>query len=373
MTGNNDKLRSLFLTALMVMSVFAMTVAFSGSAAAAANIGIDKAVEYNDQNDATDSIEIMFNASANSAVTSGDVTVWVDGNTQSISGIGADDGTGSDGRLQINLNNDIDPNRNLTVKVAGVSANGVDTTDVIAQDITVTSRTLDARSGGTANNVNVYQGEVVAIHAGGGNDVTVEEDDGGIVADDSLMSGSEVYNYDTDGLDTGTKYWANSSASSAPFNINDLGLEITGHSSDVYTDEGITADVAVNRGGQDATGELLDSDDAVQSTVVEQLSANSDTEFDFGSVGDTGEYTISIVDNSTGVEVTETVNVTSPPDEDVVFTDNVVQDESGDIASFEVDLEGTDEATVVYNPETTSRSDLYDAIERAGYISTFQN
>jgi Cu+-exporting ATPase len=34
----------------------------------------------------------------------------------------------------------------------------------------------------------------------------------------------------------------------------------------------------------------------------------------------------------------------------------------------EVDVNyATDEATVVYNPETTNRSDLYDAIERAGY------
>ncbi|PSQ27093.1 hypothetical protein BRD06_05225, partial [Halobacteriales archaeon QS_9_67_15] len=34
MTGTNDKLRSLFLTMLMVVSVFGGTVAFAGTAAA---------------------------------------------------------------------------------------------------------------------------------------------------------------------------------------------------------------------------------------------------------------------------------------------------------------------------------------------------
>jgi len=37
MTSNSDKLRSLILAALMVFSVFAGTVALSGSAAAAGN------------------------------------------------------------------------------------------------------------------------------------------------------------------------------------------------------------------------------------------------------------------------------------------------------------------------------------------------
>ncbi len=62
MTDTSEKVRGLFLAALMVFSVFAGTVAFSGAAAAAANnYQITSAVEYNSGN-----VEIVLNESVDS-------------------------------------------------------------------------------------------------------------------------------------------------------------------------------------------------------------------------------------------------------------------------------------------------------------------
>jgi len=48
MTTTNDKLRSLFLAALMVFSVFAMTVALPGSAAANDDTNYTQGEDYDD-------------------------------------------------------------------------------------------------------------------------------------------------------------------------------------------------------------------------------------------------------------------------------------------------------------------------------------
>ena len=56
MTSTNDKVRALFLTALMVVSVFGATVAFSGAAAATASA--ERTILYDDGGTAT--IEIAY-------------------------------------------------------------------------------------------------------------------------------------------------------------------------------------------------------------------------------------------------------------------------------------------------------------------------
>jgi surface glycoprotein (TIGR04207 family) len=54
MTGTRDKLRGLFLTALMVFSVFAGSIALAGSAAAVGNIN---SVSLNPGNPAPSAVE----------------------------------------------------------------------------------------------------------------------------------------------------------------------------------------------------------------------------------------------------------------------------------------------------------------------------
>ncbi|WP_196219975.1 surface glycoprotein, partial [Haloarcula sp. K1] len=133
MTGNSDKVRSLFLTALMVFSVFAGTIAFSGGAAAAANVSVQQAAEYD-----SGTVELALNGSTGSPVTTGDIDIYIDGNENpSNYGVSSVDGTddGTTGRLQFSLDQDVQPNRNLTVEVSGLS--GGDNT-VVAEDIDVT-------------------------------------------------------------------------------------------------------------------------------------------------------------------------------------------------------------------------------------------
>ncbi|MDX1746862.1 MAG: surface glycoprotein, partial [Halobacteriales archaeon] len=66
MTGNRDKLRSVFLTALMVFSVFAGTVAFTGTAAAAPPDVDQDPVEFTLPDDlgGTTHIEVIFEGDA---------------------------------------------------------------------------------------------------------------------------------------------------------------------------------------------------------------------------------------------------------------------------------------------------------------------
>ena len=88
MTSNSDKLRSLFLAALMVFSVFAGTVALSGSAAAAANEAVtsqgtqDKGVTSTSytltgdlENSGTvETVNVTLESADLNSVTSGDVS-----------------------------------------------------------------------------------------------------------------------------------------------------------------------------------------------------------------------------------------------------------------------------------------------------------
>ncbi|PSP68441.1 hypothetical protein BRC79_05695, partial [Halobacteriales archaeon QH_8_67_27] len=82
MTGTNDKLRSLFLTMLMVVSVFGGTVAFAGTAAAAnTDPGVDSAIEAEDTDEGDIRIEfnrsVRQNTSSLGALTAANFTVYV--------------------------------------------------------------------------------------------------------------------------------------------------------------------------------------------------------------------------------------------------------------------------------------------------------
>ncbi|NHN65116.1 PGF-CTERM sorting domain-containing protein, partial [Haloarcula sp. JP-Z28] len=130
MTGNSDKIRSLFLTALMVFSVFAGTIAFSGGAAAAANVEIQQATEYNADTGPT--IEVVTNSTISTSLTldngtsDGDVQVVIDGvenpgeyvdTSQSGSNINQ-----NGQQIELLLEKDITPDAEVDVRLNGVTA-----------------------------------------------------------------------------------------------------------------------------------------------------------------------------------------------------------------------------------------------------------
>ena len=364
MTGTNDKLRSLFLTALMVFSVFAGTIAFSGGAAAAANVGIEQATEYT-ANGGTNTIELALNDSTDTAVTSGDVDIWIDGN-QNPSGYSTNidpDNDGSDatnGRIAIGIGQDVQPNRNLTVRVD--VTNGGQTSTLTAKDIDVTSRTFTP-SGSDRTYTNVYRGEVIAIedpNAANNPSVAIEEDGGSIVADDNYNDNSEVYTFDTEDLDTGQNYNITVDGSDeAGFRVSDLNLNVEMDDNDVTDEDDIIANVTIRRGGQPANATLFSDDDEKVKSIVKNLKGNDIVQFNFGNISDAegfdandGPYYVNVTDNQTGVTATsEQINVSEAQDGEVSFEDSVVSDERGDVVNITYELSNTDDGFIVIGDE----------------------
>ncbi|MGB9952924.1 DUF7282 domain-containing protein [Haloarcula marismortui] len=378
MTGNSDKIRSLFLTALMVFSVFAGTIAFSGGAAAAANVSVQQAVEYDEG-----TVELAFDGGAGS-ISDSQVTVYVDGNENPnnfVSGSNPSvDSTydGSNGRLQINLDDDVQPNRNLTIKVTGLT--GGDGT-IVAEDIDVTSTTISSFSDRASRsyNINVYRGETVAVVNGtttGGN-VLVEEDQGSIVSDDTYETNSLVYTVDTENLDTGERYNVSvkpqdDSAGEAGFKLSDLDLNVEADDNDITDEDDVIANVTITRGGQPANATLFDDDgDKVDTIVKERLSGNDETDFIFDNISsyegfdaDDGPYTINVTDNQTGVTAsTDQINVSEAGDGDASFESSVVTDERGDVVNITYQLDNEDEAVVFVGDDEDDNYAISGTIE----------
>ncbi|WP_058995085.1 BGTF surface domain-containing protein [Haloarcula sp. CBA1127] len=374
MTGNSDKIRSLFLTALMVFSVFAGTVAFSGGAAAAANVSVDQAVEYN-----SGTVELAFDGGVGS-VASGDVTVFVDGNSNPsnfVSGNPSLSDNDGDGRLQIDLDDDVQPNRNLTIKVTGLT--GGDGT-VVAEDIDVTSTTIDSFGSDSARsyNVNVYRGETVAVvnDTNGGN-VFVEEDQGSIVSDDTYETNSQVYTIDTENLDSGERYNVSvkpqdDSAGEAGFKLSDLDLNVEADDNDITDEDEVIANVTITRGGQPANATLFaDDGDKVDTIVKDRLSGNDETDFIFDNISsydgfdaDDGPYTINVTDNQTGVTAsTDQINVSEAGDGDASFESSVVNDDRGDVVNITYQLDNEDEAVVFVGDDEDDNYAISGTIE----------
>ncbi|WP_336329248.1 DUF7282 domain-containing protein [Haloarcula sp. CGMCC 1.2071] len=357
MTGNSDKVRSLFLTALMVFSVFAGTIAFSGGAAAAANVSVEQAAEYD-----SGTVELALNGSTGSAVTTGDIDIYIDGNENpSNYGVSSVDGTddGTTGRLQFSLDQDVQPNRNLTVEVSGLS--GGDNT-VVAEDIDVTSQTIDADD--SSGDTNAFRGEVLAIRADGGEgdaddatsstQIVVEDSNGAVVTQDTYTANSKVYTYETSDLDTGEEYEVTvGGTADENITISNLDLNVNidddvGDGANIDDTDTLAVNVSTTRGGEPANATLFDEDDDKVATQVKNLKGNENVVFDFGNQSaDDSPYYVQVTDNQTGVSAeSDQINVSESGEGDASFETSTVQDEVGDVTNITVQMSNTENAVI---------------------------
>ena len=357
MTDTNEKIRSLFLTALMVFSVFAGTIAFSGGAAAAANVTVEQAVEYD-----SGTVELAFNGSTGSAVQTGDIDVYIDGNKNpSKYGVSSVDGTdnGANGRLQFSLAQDVQPNRNLTIKVSGLT--GGDNT-VVAEDIDVTSQTIAADD--SSGDTNAFRGEVLAIRADGDKSdaddassstkIVVEDSNGAVVTQDTYTANSKVYTYETSDLDTSEEYEVTvGSTSDENITISNLDLQVNidddvGDGANIDDTDTLAVNVSTTRGGEPANATLFNEDDDKVATLIKDLKGNDNTVFDFGNhSADDSPYYVEVTDNQTGVSAqSDQINVSESDDGDVSFETSTVQDEVGDTSNITVQMSNTEDALI---------------------------
>ena len=376
MTGNSDKVRSLFLTALMVFSVFAGTIAFSGgAAAAAANVQIDQATEYdtNPSGSGGQVIEVVTNETIVSPSgpgslqfdddgSAGDVEVIINDTVNPSSYVDTGGSFALSGkRIAIPLKKDISPADTVDVRISGVSAtSSSDTTTLFEEDIDVTSQTLDAKNDASTSlkYTNVFRGETLAIKrtSGAGDAFKIEVNDGSLVASDSVNSASNVYRYDTEDLDTGEEYNVSigGDSNAAGFQISDLNLNVEADDNDVTDEDDIIANVTVVRGGEKANATLYDDNGDRVSSQIDTLSGNDDTPFTFkpinqtdGFDADDGPYTVEVTDRQTNITVsTDQINVSEAEDGDVSFESSVVSEERGDVVNVTYQLDNEDEAVV---------------------------
>ncbi|WP_424003055.1 BGTF surface domain-containing protein [Haloarcula salina] len=349
--GAADKLRSLLLAALVVMSVVAGTVAVSGTAAAASNVSVEQAVEYSAASGGS-TVELALNESVTNGLDgTGELTVYLDGDDVTGTLVDGIDADGTSGRVEIDLAEDVTPNRNLTVQLTDFGSGSV-----TATDIDVTSQTVTPAAAG-GSDANVYHGEVIAIEdtdADSDTNLLVEADGGSVVLDGSYADSSQVYVFDTDDIDAGQRYDITSGSDTAGFRVSDLDLTVEAGDTDVTDEDSITADVSAVRGGTAATATLTNGDGDEVATAVETLDGTEAVEFDFGShtAGD-GPYTVSVTDNQTGVTVTSAdITVSESQEGEVRFAERVVSDERGDVVSVTYQFENTDDGYVVIGDES---------------------
>ena len=158
MTGNNGKLRAVFLAALMVLSVFAGTVAFTGSAAAQEYAG--GAVHYDNSSTANWTIEVPIDGAISSTdqINSSNITVLDDDDPVS----GAVNFTASQSEstvntIRLNMTQEYASN-DLEVELSGSFADTLQGTYSVAY----AAESFDNDS--LTSNETVYQGTTVAVY-----------------------------------------------------------------------------------------------------------------------------------------------------------------------------------------------------------------
>ena len=383
MTDTNEKIRSLVLTALMVFSVFAGTIAFSGGAAAAANVDIDQAVEYSPESGTNPSqVEVALSGGLGSDIGSGDVQLYLDGQNPAQTSEGNDlkDSVsgGADGRIVIELNEDVQPSRNLTVKLTDLpDGDGNNDETLVAEDIDVTSRTFTTTGDdGTSSapyysgDTNVFRGETIAIEQDAGLDpnaqgissIEVEADDGGLVSSGTFEDNSEVYVVETSDLDTGESYNISvDNRKQNSFTVSDLDMQVNidddvGDGANIDDTDTLAVNVSINRGGEPANATLFNEDDekvtelddGVDNPQFKSLQSNDNVVFNFGSVSDSDSpYYVEVTDQATGVTAeSDLINVSDSEDGDASFETSTVQDEVGDVANITVQLDNTEDGII---------------------------
>ncbi|MDS0282918.1 BGTF surface domain-containing protein [Haloarcula onubensis] len=348
MTSNSDKLRSLILAALMVFSVFAGTVALTGSAAA-------------------------VGGNTSGAPTAQKATHYV-GNSGPVLEVTFDETVAINGTVGTNITI-TDESGNAVVDGATVTAGDLqdgqllyDTGSVVSDVDTVTIENIDDQNGNAAtvtrnvkfapssanvsantdgNEYEVYRGSNLAIYNENNLEQVFEIEGDDISYDETKGSGnnSAVYVWDTDDRELGD-YEITNGGNTVNVTIQDLGLTVEPDETSFDDDENVTATVDMSDINRDVSVRLLDSSDDTLAYVNESTNSSGMLTADFGEQ-DVDNYTLEVEDTATGVTATsDEFEVVDAGDESADFGSNVYSNQRGDLVNISVEMSNTDEATL---------------------------
>ncbi|QCC48854.1 DUF7827 domain-containing protein [Halobellus limi] len=370
MTGNTTKTRAVILAALMVFSVFAGTVAFTGSAAAGTPTYTGNAVHYvNESGSGTPVVEVPFEGGTIdvTTVSNSSFTLLDDGDNASAY---VENYEVRDGAVYIEVNQTIASN-DLEVDISDTvqSTSNDPVSNPGEKSIIFAGQTLEfdesAPTPSSPANSSAYQGSVVAIETNATNtDVTVEGEDNNYFSEGSTGTNSTVFTFDTSDREIGEYrvFVAGSDDSNNRtfINVRDLQLDVEVDDLNVTNEDTIEGTVSAVAGGRNVDIDLLDSSgDSVNTTNV-NLNGQGEYDFEFntqtaddGSVLETGTYTVEVTDTTSGVATESSdIEVSEAADEDVDFASNVISNQRGDFLEATVELTSTDTATLSFGSQS---------------------
>ncbi|WEL16807.1 S-layer protein SlaB [Halorhabdus sp. SVX81] len=370
MTDTTEKLRALFLTALMVFSVFAGTVAFSGAAAAAtANnsstaLEGDSAVAY--EYGGTTTVEVVFNQTVDPGqdwdndnewvnVTLRDDTLYNDtgnGNAEAIDTISTEDGA-----LYLDLSG-VNPANITQVGFGDVDGDVVNGT----LDVTSTTTTL-AETDGAAGDTSAYKGEQIALLATQPDTTIQVAENGTFLYERGTGDNSKVRVVETDGL------------ANEPHNFTfspddrDVTVDLTGFDSFDFSASISDTEITKNDGTTTLSAESNRIDRKVAFQVGDEVAfdtidsnGEASAEFSAGDF-DADTYSAEAVHLDTGIIVDlGDVTVNEKPDTNLELGSAGYQETAGDIVEVDLSITGTDQVDLLldgegFNEETIDVTD----------------
>ena len=341
--SETSKLRAVTLAALMVCSVFAGAIAFSGSAAADNHEFTYEGGAAHYQTGGQAVVEVPFNSNVDSAsLTAANFTLTDDDENVSdaITDISASGGTVTVETNEVVRSND------LELELSGDIRNA--TGETLANDGTY-DVDFAAVTVGADGDVNAYKGSKVAVVADSGStdvEIVGTDDDNNYFRSGNTGTNSEVYIFDTSNRQLGEYEVTYENGSTATVTVRQLGLSANIDDTNITTDDDVEGNVTANAGNRDVDVVLLDGDDDEVASDTVSLSGQGEADFSF-DVSDTGDYTVEATDLDSGVtNESESITVSKAGEGRADVAEGVVTEQRGDIANITVDLQNTDTATL---------------------------
>ncbi|MCU4739966.1 BGTF surface domain-containing protein [Natronoglomus mannanivorans] len=384
-TTYREKGRALFLAALMVLSVVAMSTALVGGAAAASDDLVNGPTEYQDGDDTH--VQLVLDGD-HTNLDETDFAVYdrSDNEVGIVAGSLTSNDDGDTTQFDFEVDNALRGDAQLEIDGENVSIS--------------TTGTTVAENG---NSVTAFEGETIAILAAGvDSDYTIYDDDGSPMFDGATHANSNVATESTDSLESGETYTVDFGADEVNVTVRDLGLSAEVGDDSLYTGENATVDVSALTTNRMVEATLLDEDGDDVSTADGTLGGDRQATIDLGAVDDAGNYTIEVEDLDTGITVeTDTIAVEEAPDGDIRFDDSSYDGVAGDNVEFtvefdntedgwvyieedegfynatlEIDAEGADEVTIAFNTyeadDDDNNNDVFEVVSDDGEITNLE-
>lgn len=315
MTSNSEKLRSLFLSALMVFSVFAVTVSLSGGAAAAVNNGVkgplgpgdgsalsSENTFYAGEDVYVNGLEANKNYQVRAVDTSGD--------SNSVGGLSKSKDADSQGVVNITLDGELSEGSFVLTEGSNSVINISDGSESNLQD----GEAINVSSSPSATDINNAKFEVVTQDLS----ATLGDDTAGVASD------ADTVEFEINS-DVRTGYNVNVSADG--LDADDL--------------ESIFDNSGTNSPGTQGNVTKYSDDDVVEITAEQY----DEWDLNFSDI-DEGTYTFEVNVTDSSANDSATIEATDVGDATAEFDESLIEEDQGDVAEIPVQLENTDTATV---------------------------